>query len=111
MVEVIVEAAKDVKARNIVSLDLRELGDAPADFFIICSAETTRKIKAISERVREFVFKEFRTKPLHVEGEGSNWVLMDYFNIVVHIFHPTAREFYELDELWGDAGITEYEED
>ncbi len=95
-----------MQGKRIVSLDLRELNDAPASYFVICSGESRRKIQAISERIEEYVKEETGTRPVHIEGqENKNWVLIDYFNVVVHIFHPTARDFYELDELWGDAQI------
>lgn len=88
---------------------MRELNDAPAEFFIICQAESKRRIRSITEKIEEIVYESVHNKPLHVEGaQENNWVLIDYFNVVVHIFRPEIREFYQLDELWGDAGITEY---
>lgn len=102
---------QDAKARNIVALDLRDLADAPTEFFIICSGETLRKVQGITDRIYQLVRQEMKNRPLHVEGAGSNWMLMDYFNVVVHVFNPESRVFYQLDDLWGDAVITEYEDE
>lgn len=107
--ELIIDSIQDIKGKNIVKLDLRELDDAPTDFFIICEGDSNTQIRAISENVIYKVKDATRIHPSHVEGvKNARWVCVDYFNIVVHIFHPEARSFYELDELWSDARITEY---
>lgn len=106
-----VDAIQDARGVNIVSLDMRELGEAPTDYFVICEGESSRKVRSISDKVQEMMLKKGNDEPLHLEGkETSRWILLDYFNVVVHIFHPEAREFYQLDELWGDADRTSYEE-
>lgn len=108
---IVVDAIQTARGINIVSLDMRELGEAPADFFVICEGESGRKIQAISERVEEKMKELAHTSPIHIEGkENARWILLDYFNVVVHIFHPGKREFYQLDELWGDAIVVEYED-
>jgi ribosome-associated protein len=107
----IVEGIRDKKGKNIIQLDLRKLGDAPADFFIICEGDSNTHIKAISDSIYKRVKDELEASPSHTEGStGATWVLMDYFNTVVHVFHPETRQFYELENLWSDADITEFGE-
>ena len=107
----IVEGIRDKKGKNIIQLDLRRLGDAPADFFIICEGDSNTHVKAISDSVYKKVKDELQTAPTHTEGSSdAKWVLMDYFNTVVHVFYPETRHFYELENLWSDADVTEYGE-
>lgn len=95
-------AASDKMAEEIAVLDLRGITGI-ADFFIICSGKTDRQVQAISDSVEEKL-RELGLKGYHIEGKkAGNWVLMDYHDIVVHVFHQTARAFYALDGLWGDA--------
>lgn len=96
------QAALDKKALNVVVLDLRGT-PAFTDFFILCSGQTPRQVKAIADNVEE-VLKTSKLRPAHVEGyERAEWVLMDYFTFIVHVFTPQTREFYSLERLWGDA--------
>jgi len=107
----IVEGIRDKKGKKIVQLDLRKLGDAPADFFIICEGDSNTHVKAITDSIHKKVKEELETAPSHMEGSGnSKWILMDYFNTVVHVFHPETRDFYELEHLWSDAKVTEFGE-
>jgi ribosome-associated protein len=107
----IVEGIRDKKGKKIVQLDLRNLGDAPADFFIICEGDSNTHVKAISDSIYKKVQEEMQQSPAHIEGSSnSKWVLMDYFNTGVHVFYPETREFYELENLWSDAGVTEFAE-
>lgn len=95
-------AADSKKAADIVALDLREL-DGVADLFLICSGTSEVQVKAIAEAVEEKLTAE-GYKPWHVEGrEGRRWVLLDYVELVVHVFHEHTREYYLLERLWGDA--------
>jgi ribosome-associated protein len=97
-----VAAAEDRKASDIVLLDLRKTAGF-ADFFLICSGGNARQIRAIADAVIEALASE-GTKPAHVEGyEQSDWVLLDYFDFIVHIFAPGTRQFYGLERLWGNA--------
>ena len=108
--DLIVDAIQDIKGLNIVQLDLRNLDDSPTDYFIICEGESTTQVKSIANRIYRRVRDEHGVRPNHVEGgEGSKWVLVDFFNIVVHIFHPDTRKFYDIEDLWSDAKITRYE--
>lgn len=107
----IVEGIRDKKGKNIVQLDLRKLGDAPADFFIICEGDSNTHVKAISDSIYKKVKEEMHTMPSHTEGSSNaKWILMDYFNTVVHVFYPETRQFYELENLWSDADATEFAE-
>jgi ribosome-associated protein len=90
------------KALDVVALDLRGISSA-TDFFVICSGSSDIHVRAIAEHVIEELKKE-RIRPGHVEGlESGRWVLVDYIDFVVHVFHPSARDFYQLETLWGDA--------
>ncbi len=107
--DLIIEGIRDKKGKNIVQLDLRKLGDAPADFFIICEGDSSTHIKAISDSVYKKVKDALQTMPSHTEGSlNARWVLMDYFNTIVHVFYPETRHFYDLEQLWGDADMTEF---
>ena len=107
--DLIIDAIKDIKGQNIIKLDLRELGEAPTDFFIICEGESTTQVGAIASNIQKRIKDELGGLPSHVEGkQGGFWVLVDYFTTMVHIFHPEKRAFYELEDLWSDAKITEY---
>ncbi len=106
----IVEGIRDKKGKKIIQLDLRKL-DGPADFFIICEGDSNTHVKAITDSIYKKVKDELETAPSHTEGSGnSKWILMDYFNTVVHVFHPETRDFYELEHLWSDAKVTEFGE-
>ncbi|MEO5618269.1 MAG: ribosome silencing factor [Candidatus Eisenbacteria bacterium] len=90
------------KARDLVALDLRELNGV-ADYFLICSASSEVQVKAVAEAVDDKL-RESGSKPWHVEGySGRRWVLLDFVEVVVHVFHEKTREYYMLDRLWGDA--------
>jgi ribosome-associated protein len=101
-VDTAVRAALDKKASDVVVLDLR---DTPAftDFFVLCSGLSTRQVKAIADAVED-TLRAGKVRPAHVEGyERGEWVLMDYFTFIVHVFTPQTRDFYSLERLWGDA--------
>lgn len=109
---IIIDSIQDVKGKHILQLDLRELHDAPTDFFIICEGDSTTQVKAIADRISYRLKNEMDELPSHVEGtRESRWICLDYFNVVVHVFHKESRSFYELEELWSDAKITEYTEE
>ena len=107
--ELIVNSIQDIKGKNVVKLDLRHLDDAPTDFFIICEGDSDTQVKAIADQIYTRVKKEGNTLPSHFEGQQTaQWILLDYFNTVVHVFYRETRAFYELEDLWGDAIFTEY---
>jgi ribosome-associated protein len=93
----------DKKAHDVLELDMRGLVGY-TDFFLICSGNTDRQVKAIHDAIHEGAKRELGILPRRVEGVGrSQWVLMDYLDVVVHLFTPTTREFYRLEQLWGEA--------
>ncbi len=97
-----IEAARDKKALDLVALDLRHLSSF-TDFFVICSGQNVRQVQAIADAVDEALRKE-QVKPAHVEGfQRAEWVLLDYFDFVVHVFSTERRAFYALERLWGSA--------
>jgi ribosome-associated protein len=97
-----VRAALDKKAINVVVLDLRHT-PAFTDFFIVCSGQNPRQVKAIADSIEESL-RAAKLRPAHVEGyDRAEWVLMDFFSFIVHVFSPSTREFYGLERLWGDA--------
>lgn len=105
----IIKAIQEKKGENIVSLDLRKIHEAVADFFIICEANNQPQVRAITDFVEEQVKKKCGESPYHAEGkENMQWVIIDYVNIVVHIMMPEQRKFYKLEEMWSDAGLEEY---
>lgn len=105
----IIKAIQEKKGENIVSLDLRKIHEAVADFFIICEAGNQPQIRAISDFIDEEVKIKCDERPYHEEGrENLQWVLIDYVNIVVHVMHPESRKFYKLEEMWSDATIEEH---
>jgi ribosome-associated protein len=98
----VIAAAQDKKASDIVVLDLRK-SDAFTDYFVICSAQNVRQVKAVADAIEERL-RQSRRRPSHVEGyERAEWVLIDLFDFVVHVFTREARVFYSLDRLWGSA--------
>ncbi|HTL44299.1 MAG TPA: ribosome silencing factor [Vicinamibacterales bacterium] len=105
-----VRAALDKKAQDIVVLDLRHT-PAFTDFFLVCSGQTQRQVHAIADAVEESL-KAAKIRPSHIEGyDRAEWVLMDYFTFIVHIFTPQTRAFYSLERLWGDATKIEVSDD
>jgi ribosome-associated protein len=105
----IIESIQDTQGNNIVQLDLRNLSERPADFFIVCDGESRTKVKAIADKIESKLAKDLQLRPNHVEGKSNaTWILVDYFDTIIHIFHPESREFYQLEELWSDAKRTEY---
>ncbi len=107
LLALIIEGIENVKGENITILDLREIDNTPCDYFIICDGNSNTQVNAIAGSIQKSVSKELHEKPWHVEGtEQSVWVLMDYINIVVHIFQKETRAYYNIEDLWGDAKIT-----
>ncbi len=103
----IIMGIEEVKGENITILDLREIENTVCDYFIICDGTSNTQINAISGSIQKNVSKTIKDKPWHVEGENNaEWVLIDYVNVVVHVFQKQTREFYNLEGLWGDAIIT-----
>ena len=103
----IIKGIEEVKGNDIDILDLRDIDTAVCDYFIICNGSSNTQVNAIVNSIQKLVSKELKDKPWHVEGtDNGEWVLMDYVNIVVHVFQKQIREFYNIEGLWGDAKIT-----
>lgn len=103
----IIKGIEEVKGNDIDILDLRSIDNAACDYFIICNGNSNTQVSAIVNSVQKMVSKEIKDKPWHIEGmENAEWVLMDYVNIVVHVFQKQIREYYNIESLWGDAKIT-----
>lgn len=106
----IIACIQEKKGQDLVKLDLTGLDEAPTNTFIICHGESTTQVKAISDHILTEVKKRTGTRPNHSEGQqNATWVLIDYFDVVVHIFNPEAREFYQLEALWSDAKVTAFD--
>ena len=102
--QTIVEGMQENKAKDIVILDLRHLKSAVCDFFVICSGDSNTHVDGISNAVTRYSRKTLQEKPWHIEGKNnSEWILLDYINVVGHIFYKDARSFFQLEELWADA--------
>lgn len=107
----IIKAIQDKKGENIISLDLRKILEASADFFIVCEASSTTQVRAICDAIEDQVRKDCNEAPYKHEGrQALQWVLIDYVNVVVHVMHPDARKFYKLEEMWSDAGSQLHED-
>ncbi len=106
----IIKGIEEVKGNDIDILDLREIENTVCDYFIICNGTSNTQVNAIVNSIQKTVSKSLKDKPWHIEGsENAEWVLMDYVNVVVHVFQKHIREFYDIESLWGDAKITSIE--
>ncbi len=109
--DMIVDGMQDIKGKRIVKIDLRKLYDAPTDYFIICEAESNVQVRAITDSIYRKVKENLQVTPSHIEGGLlSTWIVMDYFDTVVHVFLRETRAFYELEDLWSDGATTEYQD-
>lgn len=110
LITVILQGIEDVKGQDILLLDLREIENTVCDYFIICNGTSNTQVNAIVGSIQKTVSKGIKDKPWHIEGQdNAEWVLMDYVNVVVHVFQKHIREFYDIEGLWGDAKFTEIE--
>lgn len=106
LAELIIEGIQEKKGQQIQLLDLRDINNAVCDFFIICHGNSNRQVDSIADSVLEIVREKKGEKPLNMEGKSqAEWILLDYINVVVHVFQEELREHYALDELWADAKI------
>ncbi|MCX7552013.1 ribosome silencing factor [Xanthomarina sp. F2636L] len=103
----ILTGIEDVKGEEVNILDLREIDNTVCDYFIICEGKSNTQVNAIVNSIQKKVSKELKDKPWHIEGQdNAEWVLMDYVNVVVHVFQKHIREYYDIESLWGDAKTT-----
>ena len=106
------QAAEDKKAKRIVSMDLRSIGTSICDYFVICNADSTTNVLAIADNIEDELIVKCKRQVLRSQGkENAFWIILDFGDIVVHIFQTEYREFYRLEDLWADAAITEYQND
>ena len=104
LISLIVKGIEEVKGENINIIDLRAIDNTVCDYFVICDGSSNTQVNAIASSIQKVVSKALKEKPWHVEGEGqATWILMDYIHVVVHVFQRETREFYDIENLWGDA--------
>jgi len=111
LLENIVDAIQDVKGLDIISLDLRKLDSAICKYFVICTGTSNTQVKAIEGSIKKTISKDLGEKPFHIEGTNiGEWILMDYSDIIVHIFQEKTRAFYNIEDFWGDAEFKTYKD-
>jgi ribosome-associated protein len=111
IIKSIITAIQEKKGENIISLDLKKINEAVADFFIICEAGSQPQVRAIADHVEHLVKEACDESPYHKEGlQAQQWVLIDYVNVVVHVMLRENREFYKLEEMWSDAVVEHHNE-
>ncbi len=102
--DVIINAIQDKKGKNIICMDLRHINEAMSDYFIVCDGISTTQTRAIIDNIEEEVKKQLLMKPFHLEGRSNGeWCLLDFGDVIVHVFQTEKREFYQLEDLWSDA--------
>ena len=102
----IIAAIEDKKGENIVTIEIGKIENSICDYFIICNAQSNTQVNAISEGIEKDIRTKLKQRPWHIEGrDNSQWIVMDYSSIIVHIFQTPYRDFYKLEELWADAPI------
>jgi ribosome-associated protein len=107
LITTIISGIEEVKGLEIILLDLRGIENTVCDYFIICNGTSNTHVNAIVNSIQKIVSKTLKDKPWHVEGsENGEWVLLDYVNVVVHVFQKATREYYDIESLWGDAKVT-----
>jgi ribosome-associated protein len=110
LTRLIVEGMEDTKAKDIVILDLQDIEHAITNYFVICHGSSKPQLEAIADSIIEKTVRKLKVKPWHKEGfENAEWILLDFVDVVVHIFREDKRKFYQLEKLWADAVITHHE--
>ncbi len=106
LIDKIIEGIEEVKGRNTTIIDLRNIDNAVAEYFIIADGTSNTQVSAIADSIKKTVGKTLQHKPWHVEGDdNAEWILIDYIDVVVHVMQRPVREYYNLEELWGDAKV------
>ncbi len=107
--ELAVYGIQEKKGNDIIRLDLRNINSSVSDYFVICHADSPTQVRAIAQSVEEEIYKATKQDPWRKEGhDNAEWILLDYFDVVIHIFRTEKREFYGVEDLWGDAEIKYY---
>lgn len=110
LVSLILEGMENTKAKNIMVLDLQDIEHSVTNYFVICHGSSRPQLEAIADAVIDNSIRNLKTKPWHKEGfENAEWILLDYVDVVVHIFKEDRRNFYQLEKLWADAKITRHD--
>ena len=110
LITTIILGIEEVKGKEITILDLREIENTVCDYFIICEGTSNTQVNAIVNSIQKQVSKNTKDKPWHIEGtDNAEWVLLDYIDVVVHVFQKHIREYYDIESLWGDAKTTQIE--
>jgi len=110
LITTIIGGIEEVKGKEITILDLREIDNTVCDYFIVCEGTSNTQVNAIVNSIQKQVSKILKDKPWHIEGsDNAEWILMDYVNVVVHVFQKHIREYYDIESLWGDAKTTQIE--
>jgi ribosome-associated protein len=110
LITTIIGGIEEVKGKEITILDLREIENTVCDYFIVCEGTSNTQVNAIVSSIQKQVSKTLKDKPWHIEGtDNAEWILMDYVNVVVHVFQKHIREYYDIESLWGDAKTTQIE--
>lgn len=111
LIQAIIEGAQEKKAHQIVHVDMSEIESASTGDFVICTGNSTQHVDAVADSIREYVEEKLGTRPYNYDGyKNSQWIVLDYGNVYVHVFLPEFRERYRLEELWADAVVTEIED-
>lgn len=111
LLENIITVIQDAKGKEIISLDLQKIESAICKYFIICTGTSNTHAKSIENKIKKMTSKNLGEKPIHVEGSNiGEWILMDYYDVIVHVFQQKTREFYNLENFWGDAKFTNHED-
>ena len=111
LVDTIVNGMKEVKAHNIVCVDLQDIPNSVSDFFVICHGDSTTQVDAIARSIEKETTEQLQEKALHKEGgDNSLWILMDYINVMVHVFYKETRDHYDIEGLWADAKLIKIED-
>jgi ribosome-associated protein len=106
LVDAVVYGMEEVKGHDIVVMDLRKVPNALSDFFVVCHGTSNTQVQAIADSVEKETFRILQDEPAHREGaRNATWILMDYVNVIVHVFSKDARDFYALEDLWADASV------
>ena len=109
--DLIIDAIRDIKGKNILKIDLSKIEDAPAKYFIICEGESTVQVQSIAFNIQKRVKEDWGVRNHHLEGvKESKWILIDYFDTIVHVFYPETRHFYDIEGLWSDGHFVEYQD-
>ncbi len=111
LVDTIVEGMKELKAHNIVCVDLRDIPNSVTDYFVICHGESNTQVDSIAKSVEKETSQQLNEKPYHKEGsDNSLWILLDYVNVMVHVFYKETRDHYDIEGLWADAKLINIED-